>query len=237
MGNLIGILKAEGLNVTLDPTKSESTRISVFGEEIQFGLVERVRRVELPAPPQRLPQQYKRILTFGGKPIDYLPTGELAVQVWSYCSETLRKGWRDGRNTQLESLLPHCVAGFMRIALALRRRTEELRRKELEHQKRLDEYNELKRQIGIEEARIKQLEAAANNWKRAQVIREYVMAVEHDATQKGREIAAGSETGRWLEWARQQADRVDANAKSASSILDKKTGLVRLGEALKPWYL
>ncbi len=70
----------------------------------------------------------------------------------------------------------------MRIGLALRRRTEELRREELEHQRRLDEFNELKQQIEAEEARVKQLEAAANNWKRGQLIREYVRAVETSAT-------------------------------------------------------
>jgi hypothetical protein len=92
----------------------------------------------------------------------------------------------------------------MRIGLALRRHTEEIRREELEHQRRLDEFNELKQQIEAEEARVKQLEAAVNNWKRARLIREYVRAVETSATKCGEKTDSSSETGRWIQWATQQ---------------------------------
>jgi len=235
MGNLIGFLEMERLTVTLDPAKSESTVVTAFGEQIQFGLIEKVRRFELPAAPPRSTQQ-GRTLTFADKPIDYLPTGELSVQVWSYCREPHRKVWRDGKRGQVESLLPQCVAGFMRIGLALRRHTEEIRREELEHQRRLDEFNELKQQIEAEEARVKQLEAAVNNWKRARLIREYVRAVETSATKCGEKTDSSSETGRWIQWATQQADRVDPIATTTPSILDKKPELARLHKLLNPWY-
>ena len=105
MGNLIGLLEMERLTVTLDSAKSESTVVTAFGEQIQFGLIEKVRRFELPAAPPRS-TQHARTLTFADKPIDFLPTGELSVQIWSYCSEPHRKVWRDGKRGQLESLLP-----------------------------------------------------------------------------------------------------------------------------------
>ena len=235
MGNLIGLLEMERLTVTLDSAKSESTVVTAFGEQIQFGLIEKVRRFELPAAPPRS-TQHARTLTFANKPIDFLPTGELSVQIWSYCSEPQRKVWRDGKRGQLESLLLQCVAGFMRIGLALRRHTEELRKEELEHQRRHDEFNELKQQIEAEEARVKQLEAAANNWKRAQLIREYVKAAETSATQRGAKTDSSSETRRWIEWATQQADRVDPIATTTPSILDKKAELARLQKMLNPWY-
>jgi len=65
MGNLIGLLEMERLAVTLDSAKSESTLVAAFGEQIQFGLIEKVRRFELPAAPQRS-TQHGRTLTFAG---------------------------------------------------------------------------------------------------------------------------------------------------------------------------
>ena len=63
-----------------------------------------------------------------------------------------------------------------------------------------------------DEARFRQLEAQAVDWKRARLIRAYLDAVRAVAVEKGEPIEAGSEVDRWLKWAECRAAVLDSTA-------------------------
>lgn len=80
------------------------------------------------------------------------------------------------------------------------------------HEKR----EELRECIEEEEGRIVALREEAQNWRDAQIIREYVAALEARASG----TPAGEERAGWYQWAREQADRLDPLTPSPPSILD-----------------
>ena len=68
---------------------------------------------------------------------------------------------------------------------------------------------EAERRRQEEERRRQELERQAEAWAKAQLIRAYVDAVERGAVERGLNVSPESELGRWLPWAREQADRFD----------------------------
>jgi hypothetical protein len=133
--------------------------------------------------------------------------------------------WQDTEQAKLESLIPEAVATMMKIGVEHRRDTEKRRQEELFRKMRWEELGELKRQVDAEEARIQRLQAGADNWNRAKLIREYVLAQIERKKQQGKELGPETGLGKWATWALQQADRLDPLVESPPSILDRKSEL------------
>lgn len=115
-------------------------------------LVERVERVPLASPPPG--GLLNRVLTFGGTPVSFEPSGEFAIEVWQYWGGE-RKRWKDKKSARLESLLPQLVAGVLRIALANRAEHEKRLAEEKERQRRAEELERLEKAIKAEQARVR----------------------------------------------------------------------------------
>jgi len=73
-----------------------------------------------------------------------------------------------------------------------------------------------------EEERVKELEEWVTAGVRAKEIREFVAELEARWVSAGEDISSSSSHGPWLNWMRQQADRLDPPVESPPSVLDRK---------------
>jgi hypothetical protein len=201
MAVLIHILEQEGFKVVVEKNKSESTSAIVYGETIRFGLIERSRQVK-PSPKPNVSSPYSYNC------IRLEPIGVLSIEIWRYYAQGLQKTWRDRESARLEEKVPNCVAGMMRIALKERTERDKRDKEEQARQKRIDEVRAELRQIEKEEKKLKLLEREAIRWQRAERIREYIRAVRCNALRKT-DSEDRAKTLEWVEWAEQQADRID----------------------------
>ncbi|HWR17521.1 MAG TPA: hypothetical protein VN577_22020 [Terriglobales bacterium] len=151
----------------------------------------------------------------GGHYNSFEPAGILILEITAY-SSGLKTEWKDKPNLPLESQIPAIIATLIKVCVIHRRRVEEEERKELARRKREMELEELAKLISVEEARVNALLTDVENWQRARGIRDYVAALE---TLDGE---AQSKPG-FLEWAKDQADRLDPLTPSPSSILDRRS--------------
>lgn len=201
------------------------TSFVAFGQSISFSISEAAHQRILDPPPQQRPGHYVRIITFRGKPVEYVPTGKLTLSIEFYGAE-LRTSWTEGKH-KLDELLPEILSNLFKATI-LRRRDRLKQAAEAEARRRREiELKQLRRRIEEEERRVNQLQQAAENWTKAKQIREYVLAVIDAKKASGEELGPDTPWGIWTVWALQQADRLDPLAKSPPSILDRKKELPR----------
>lgn len=81
--------------------KRGETRVSILGQTVRFGIIEKVREA-----PQKLEAE-QRILR-------YEPTGQLSIQVLSH-TDFFKRIWRDKESKPVEDSIPECVAAMMKI--------------------------------------------------------------------------------------------------------------------------
>jgi hypothetical protein len=223
MAALLHILEKEGFKVLVEKREKESTAAMIYGETIRFGLVERSRQVKpVPSPAAKTGISN----SYFDNSIRLEPTGRLSIEVWNYYSGSLQKVWRDRQSASLEEQLPKCAAGMIRIALLERAERDAQAKKAAAKQKQIDEVTELLRRIEEEERKIKTLKREAVAWWRAERIRNYIAAVRASTTHQPESIER-TKLLQWIDWAEQQADRVDPLKKSPESIVDDKEQVIR----------
>lgn len=127
-------------------------------------------------------------------------------------------------------MIAEFVATLMKTAVVLHRRTEDRRREERKKQERIAAYEKLKADVRKEEKRVDDLFKMSDNWKRANTLREFLVIYRNQLTNEQQPIEAGSELEKWLDWAEEQADRVDPLVQSPPSILDRANELVDADE-------
>jgi hypothetical protein len=81
---------------------------------------------------------------------------------------------------------------------------------------------ELRRMYLEEEARVGKLISEAENWKRSQILREYIEEIEKYATSVELSFSLDKPLTEWLKWAHDQACRLDPLSPSPPSILDEE---------------
>lgn len=114
------------------------------------------------------------------------------------------------------------MAAFLRTALA-GKAADEKRTLVKAEAERLDAERAGKAElIKQEEARVRALHRAAANWERARRIRDLVAAACAGAQWEGVSVEPGTNSGDWLVWATEQADRIDPLKVSPPSIIDAK---------------
>jgi len=217
---LISIIEDAGFSVSVETRdRKHQTFAKIHGEEIRFGLVEKIERIEIAAPPKG--GVLERVLTFAGKPVTMKPSGKLGITVWSNWGSDRRK-WTDGK-APLEQQLSKIVAGFIRFALADRAEKERREAAERERQRIAQEQAQLEELIKAEKSKVRALGQAAAQWRRAEQLRSFIAAARAVAVQKGERVDAGSGFGDWIIWAERQADRMDPLKESPPSIIDRVT--------------
>jgi hypothetical protein len=223
MNVLIGMAESEGFAVKPDSKQRETMHFCAYDEKIGFSFTEKVHQVELESPRSRQKPDGGWYPTYAGKPIDYDPTGELCIEVRNYWSGGLRKTWRDSQKRRLEELLPECLIGLLKIALVTHRQMEQRRQQEIARQKKREEMLDLQKQIEAETKRVQQLQQNAMNWHTARLIRDYVEAVIIKARAESKPVGPDTEIGKWILWAKEQADRFDPISASPASVLDRRS--------------
>jgi hypothetical protein len=167
------------------------------------------------------------------------PNGRLTLRI--QCSEARLYGhWRDGKRRRLEDMLDAFMAYIEKApeekikadkaraeaeklaaeAEERRRVAEQLRLEEEERQAELRRARQ--RVLQAEQARVDELLADAESWEESRRLRAYIKERLSQARRAGKPIGRNSEFGKWLIWARAQADRLDPLVKSPPSILDTK---------------
>jgi hypothetical protein len=218
MAAVIGIVENAGFTVAVETRdRKHQTIARIHGEEIRFGVVEKIDCVEISAPPKG--GLVERVLTFAGKPVTREPSGKLSIIVWTaYGSD--RKKWTDGK-TCLEQQTSKIVAGFIRLALTDRAEREKHAAAERERQRIAQERADLEGQIKAESSKVRALRYAAGRWWRAEQIRSFIAAAREAAIADGAAADPGSPFGDWIIWAERQADRMDPLKESPPSIIDR----------------
>jgi hypothetical protein len=219
MAGLISIIEDSGFKVSVTKGDRNHTTAMVLGQEVRFGLVEKVERVEIVAPSKG--GLLERVLTFAGKPVTFEPSGVLSIQVWNGWGSN-RSSWKDQKDKRLEAQLSQVAAGFIRLALADRRNAEERRAAERERERIAEEDARLQASIKSEGRKVNALRNAASRWYRAEQIRSFISAARDAAVVNGEATEPGTPFGDWIEWAESQADRLDPLKVSPPSILDHK---------------
>lgn len=200
MDALLRALERRGLKVKLREKggRREGTYVVVDGEEVAFGIYERLERVKVPQEHPWDPSS------------KWQPTGKLALRI--YCGNNLTE---DSKRKRLEERLNEFVAKLHQAAAKHKQNRVEAAERERywaeqrvrEHQRQQEELAERERQRKAA-AELQQLEETVSRWRRANDIREFVAAViaEHN---EGGGIAEDSELERHLNWALDAADILD----------------------------
>lgn len=141
-----------------------------------------------------------------------------------------RHAWRDNR-CPLENRLNSVLHGIVDLAQRERERQAEQRRYEQERRKRERQLQEEARQraeglelVRTERRRVECLLREADNWKKSRDLRGYIEARRQKHLAVSGATEPSGEFAQWLDWATQQADRLDPLAENQPSILDENAG-------------
>jgi hypothetical protein len=218
MAALLGVIEDAGFTTSVETRdRQHHTIAKIHGQEIRFGLVEKVDRIEISAPPKG--GLLEGVLTFAGKPVKLEATGRLSITVWTAWGSD-RKRWTDEKAT-VEQQLWRVVAGFIRLALMERAAKDKQAAEERERQRAAQERAQLEGLIRAEKSKVRALRFAAAKWSRAEQIRAFISAVRDAGVQNDQPVEAGSVLGDWTIWAQRQADRLDPLKESPPSITDR----------------
>ncbi|MBC3833354.1 hypothetical protein H8K33_17720 [Undibacterium amnicola] len=190
--------------------------------EMSFSLIEQVKRTlheETPSEKKAL-QRYRDSFRFGRQAeyphipkYDYQATGLFTIQIGHWPS----RKWNDTPKSTLETRLGEVVADTLVLAKETHAKAIEDARREDERQRAKQHYEFLVARREEEISRLKNLELQAENWKRAEFLREYAAAVEQRSLLNG---VLDREAVEWLLWARAKADSLDPLVPVSDPILD-----------------
>ena len=147
---------------------------------------------------------------------------------WCVRWKGFRLRWNDGKYQRVEDLLGAFVSETVRVATFMKTKKEEYAKREQERQ--LEEERkaaaarrrqEMIARVSEERRRVEELQEEATNWNKSLLLRRYIEAVRQSAVARGLDAGPDSETGKWLAWASQQADRLDPLTDSPPSVLDE----------------
>ena len=226
MDALLKALEQRGYRLSPGPT------VHMLGVDLTFRISETLRVKRVQSEEHDLHGPY----AFGHSRFDQqrVPSGDLVLQIdrrGRYWGLGWRRTWRDAPGRRLEDQLSKCIAGMLKFAARkksremeeereVQARREEERRRQEEAARRA----EIRRQFKAERARVASLMHEARDWQRSKTLREYIEARKNKCIAERGSIEPGGESAQWLDWATQQADRLDPLMPSPPSILDEHVG-------------
>ena len=234
MDALIRNLEKCGFVVACSDEQCE-TRASIMGIDVPFRIDEFVtekRRkggegvVSVSRGPEFILHRHRDFRTM-------VPSGRLTLSIdvdrcrW-YSRGGLRVRWSDGAKHRIEDHLNDFIAGVVQIASVMKVKKDENDKWEREYKAKQELEAEAERRrlakmakIKAEQKRVDDLMEAAGCWQESKILRDYIEAVKKRAVERGEDVGPVSETGQWLTWAGQHADRLDPLKASPPSILDE----------------
>lgn len=208
--------------------RGRATVVTLAGEKVaQLRLREKYDQVQIPKDPNKK-YWYPRM--------DYVPNGMLIIDSGpsyfssAYCRDTHKK-------YRLEDKLNAMIIGFVEKAGVCRinRRCEkelQIKREaeERERQRREEELqkkrNELQRRQEEEQNRLDELLCHVKAWRESHDIRSYLDAVKEVVKVRDGKLPETGEFIEYLNWAANQADRLDPLKPSPASILDENVDAI-----------
>lgn len=222
MDALLKTLDQRGYAVEAGPT------VTIMEVDIHFSIREQLELKREPADDHKLEGRY--VFGFNRSKEKRTPSGRLTLTInegGSYWLEGCRYTWRDTEKKKLEVRLNQFVAGLVDMAAKLRQHNEKVKRQkeqrhqeELRREEQLRQLAEQRKLFKAEKARVEQLLKQANDWRNSRLIREMVTAVREANAAPGL-VPPEDNIDQWIEWATQQADRLDPLLPSPPSILDE----------------
>ena len=159
------------------------------------------------------------------------PSGKLEIRLDHPIAHGLglRRAWGDTSTKDLEEMLNRVINGMVTFAMQIknkekenRKHREEEHRKQMIRQEKLRLLQEKKKQQQVESERVNDLMKFSRNWNESQQLRSFIEARKQSYLRNHDEIEAGSDMEQWLQWAIDQADRLDPLCNSPFSILDEE---------------
>lgn len=207
---------ARGLPIEKGP-ENGTAGVRVGGQLLRLSLEETSSRQV-----HRATEAEKEVIRRGGynsAPLyDFRPSGNMTLKIENVWQAGVQASWRDTPARRLEDRLNEVVAGLYRAAHAIDLKD----RVEAERRRKVDIENARRAALCAareDEAQFfKQLEASADAWHRAEILRGFADAVEAKARQSDGSVA--DDRAAWVARARRLADRVDPLTLNPPSPLD-----------------
>ncbi len=212
---------------------AQGPSIEVGGFAIRFEINEALQtlRDELPEEPDLEADHYE----FGHSRFKKttISSGHLVLSIvdetpyWCYKG---KRAWRDGLRS-LEDSLNSVLRGIVGLAeykaecqAEKQRQGEQRREQERQRQEEARLQVERRERIDAERRRVNALLRQAKNWRKSEILRGYIKASRQKHLAACGQAEPSGEFAEWLQWAAQQADRLDPLAESPPSILDEDSG-------------
>ena len=202
-----GVLKAvhtRGWSVATQSEHPFQTQVTVLGEVVAIGMVEKVRQVERAQPSKR-----DTTYLFRHERYTYEPTGLLTIRLVDGPSFAWHaRTWNDGKRQHLESCLNDVVIGFVELAERRKAARREEERRQLEwtelERRRIAAAERLER----EKERREELNREVRAWSQSQELRAYVAKLQ-EAAQEPLHLEPDGRLARWLRWAQTYTEHID----------------------------
>ena len=197
---------------------SGKTYATVLGEKFSIVLEETSTRIDH-EPTEKEIRQVEKHPWMRLEKYDYLPSGKLSLKI-DKDSYGYRRSWNDGKKRRIENCLNDVIIGLIDSAFKEKSRRAENERRERERKEHEKLKHEKQEAIRKEKAKLNDLETVAEDWHKSQKLRAFIEAVRQISDEVT--IGTGEDVNDWLDWATQQADRLDPLAKSPPSVLDEE---------------
>ncbi len=236
MDAVIRVLESKGSPVVIENSR---TQVKIFDTNIKILLKEEYKTIPKKPKDHDLDYSYRFGYTskHSAHTYDRVPSGILCLSIdeWVGGRGTQQKNWRDTKSVVLEDRLPKFMSGLIQIAAKkseeTRQRKEEERLREERKRillQKVDEYN-------LEKERVSGLLEDSDNWNKAFALRQYIAEVEKRLKlEESIPFIEGSAED-WIQWAKNQADRLDPLKDSPPSILDHAEELERASQRQSWW--
>jgi len=201
LNTLVKEAERSGFSVGTRAGRYAESYLVMEGEQLQFGLSERLRREK--HKPKGLTRPWS------DPTWDYFPTGVLRLGFKKCYTCEGRKRWSDTRNQRLEEVIGVFLSRAFDLIQVLkeeRRQVREAHRRREEEARRQREVEELRK---AEERRRRALEHQAGQWAQSRTLAAYIAEVERQVSGLKLTAEQRQESEAWLTWARTHADRLN----------------------------
>ena len=207
MDALVKALEGRGYPTSILETEGKrGTFVKVLEESVQIQLKEVLDHKEKELTPKEREDYFR---WHSRPPLDYFPSGRLALSIVHKDIGGCRRLWADGTTQKVEECLNSFICGLLTAAEAIKAERAERERREKEwaeeeRRRRAEEQRRWK-----EEEKIRTLEAQIASWEKSQKVRQFLAAVEATRTQQHGTLDPNSKVAHWLSWGRRYADSLD----------------------------
>lgn len=216
---LLKTLESRGYELSVDK-KMNLSAVKILDNYIAISCWGRTKRIPRPLTTEEQKKAKQNPQWEPYPKYEFLQTDELSIKLSGgfSCESTIA----DLPRRKLEDGLNEVIIRMVKLAQRVQIENEEHARRTRELEERRQRHQLLVQRHRDEQAKIDKLHKEASEWQKSQQLRAYIEAVRQAALKKDGKIDPDSELDEWINWAHQQADRLDPLVESPHSILDEK---------------